>query len=393
MDAKTRVLTTLDHQEPDRVPLFDLGVDSVPVLEKYSGKSLSSILGLVKLIRVLIPVGWKRFLKWGARRKSIYKAVGKSIANFMKNIGYDCSSCPVSLFLTKSEFPSKREYVDEYGRQFIFSKVDSGGRQVDLPFYKGGYFDTDNPEAAYEEWGLLDPDHPGRAAAYKAAVAAAKGEVYLPPGMVGPLEGTWESFGFTTFTKLLYTKKRFIEKVFRDRGDFMVALTQNMLDLGAETILILDDAGFKGSPFLNPKMYEKYVAAQIKRVSNKVHSYDGKLMLHSCGDVRKILDILINAGVDALHPWEASAGMDIFKGKKLYGDRLTLIGNVPIDLLTHGTVQNVETYVKKLIKLCAPGGGYMLGTGHTVSYSVTLENYEKMLDIGRKYGTYPINLS
>ncbi|NVM55160.1 MAG: hypothetical protein HWN66_15750 [Candidatus Helarchaeota archaeon] len=392
MDPKTRFLTALNHEEPDRVPLFDLGVDSVPVLEKYGGRSIDAIVALMRLLRILIPIGWRRFMKWGARRTLIYKLIGKGVPGFMKKLGYDATFCPVSLFFIKCEFPSKMEYVDEYGRQFMLSKIESGGKQVNFPYYKRGYFDTEDPEASYDEWGLLDPDHPTRAAAYKAAVKSAKDEIYVAPSMVGPLEGTWESFGFTTFTKLIFKKPQFIERVFRERGDFMVALTENMLDLGAETILILDDAGYKGSPFLSPKMYEKFVASQIKRVSDKVHSYDGKVLMHSCGNLNKILDIIINAGVDALHPWESTAGMDIFKAKETYGDKLTLMGNVPLDLLTHGTPQEVEVYVKKLIKICAPGGGYTLGTGHSVSHSVTLENYEMMLEAGRKYGMYPINI-
>jgi len=392
MTPKERFLTAMNHEEPDRVPIFDLGVDSVPILEKYGGKSMESILGIIKLVRILMPFGWRRFIGWAARRTFVYKLIGKSIPGFMKKLGYDATFCPISLFFTKCAFPSKSEYVDEYGRHFFFSKVESGGKEVAHAFYKGGYFDTEDPEAAYEDWGLLDPDHPARAAAYKASIKEAKDEIYVAPSMVGPLEGTWESFGFTTFTKLLFKKPQFIEKVFRDRGDFMVALTENMLDLGAETILILDDAGFKGSPFLSPIMYEKYVASQLKRVSDKVHASDGKVMMHSCGDVTKLLDVIINAGVDALHPWESLAGMDIFKAKETYGDKLTLIGNVPIDMLTHGTPQDVEEYVKKLIKICAPGGGYMLSTGHSVSFSVDLENYEMMLEAGRKYGNYPINI-
>jgi len=392
MDSKTRILTTLNHEEPDRVPIFDLGVDSVPIIEKYSGRSLSSIIGFIRLIRILIPFGWRRFLKWGARRSMIYTIVGKSAAKFMKTMGYDATFCPVSLFFLKSEFPSKKEYVDEYGRHFFFSKIESGGKQIDHAYYKSGFFDTEDPEAAYEKWGLLDPDHPARSNAYKAALKEAKDEIYVIPAMIGPLEGTWESFGFTTFTKLLYKKPHFIEKVFRDRGDFMAALTENMLDLGAETILILDDAGYKGSPFLSPKMYEKYVASQIKRVADKVHACDGKVMMHSCGDVSKLLDAITSAGVDALHPWESTAGMNIFEAKEKWGEKLTLIGNVPIDMLTHGTPQEVEEYVKKLFKICAPGGGYILSSGHSVSYSVTLENYEAMLAAGRKYSSYPISI-
>ncbi|MHA1264704.1 MAG: uroporphyrinogen decarboxylase family protein [Candidatus Helarchaeota archaeon] len=392
MKPKDRILTTLNHEEPDRVPIFDLGVDSVPVLKKYGGKSLGSIIGLVRLIRILVPFGWKRLIGWFANRPFAYKAAMKSVTNFMKKIGYDATFCPVSLFFTKSAFPSTHEYVDEYGRRFRVSKAESGGEAIDLPYYQGGYFDTENPEASYEAWGSLDPDHPSRMAAYRTSLKVAKDEIYVIPAMIGPLEGTWESFGFTTFTKLLFKNPQFIEKVFRDRGDFMVALTENLLDEGAETILILDDAGYKGSPFLSPKMYEKFVASQIKRVTEKVHAANGKVLLHSCGNLNKLLEAIIAAGVDGVHPWESSAGMDIFSAKEGYGKRLTLIGNVPIDLLTHGTLLEVENYVKRLLYTCAPGGGYILSTGHSVSYSVGLENYEKMLEIGWKYGTYPISI-
>ncbi|NVM55938.1 MAG: nucleoside 2-deoxyribosyltransferase, partial [Candidatus Helarchaeota archaeon] len=202
----------------------------------------------------------------------------------------------------------------------------------------------------------------------------------------------WEAFGFTTFTKLLYSKPKFIERVFRDCGDFSIAVAENIMNLGAETVFIFDDAGLKHSTFLSPKMYERLVVPQLKRICDKVHSYDGKLILHSCGNLYKILDLIIGAGVDALHPWESTAGMDIFKAKEDYGEKLTLIGNVPIDLLTHGTPQQVETYVKKLIKICAPGGGYVLSSGHSIAHSVTLENYEAMLEAARKYGAYPIEV-
>ncbi len=392
MTPRERFLTAINHEEPDRIPIFDLGIDSVPILEKYGGKGMDSLLGLIRLIRILMPFWWRRFIGWAANRTFVYKQIGKAVPGLMKKLGYDATFCPVTLFFTKCAFPSKSQYVDEVGRQFLFSKAESGGKEVVCAVYERGYFDTEDPEAAYEDWGLLDPDHKSRAAAYKASVKEAKDDIYVAPSIIGPLEATWECFGFTTFTKLLFKKPQFIEKVFRDRGDFIVAVAQNMLDLGAETILILDDAGFKGSPFLSPKMYEKYVGTQLKRVTNLVHSAGAKVMMHSCGDLTKLLDILVKVGIDALHPIESMAGMDIFKVKETYGDKLTLIGNVPIDMLSHGTPQDVEEYVKKLIKICAPGGGYMLSTSHSVSYSVDVENYERMLETGLKYGNYPINI-
>jgi uroporphyrinogen decarboxylase len=391
MDPKTRVLKTLNHEEPDRVPLFGEGIDSAPILEKYGGSSLSTLIGILKWARFII--GWRKIFGWLARRPTSMRWVAKGFVKFSEKFGYDTVFAPTALLFTKSAFPSAKEYVDEYGRKFIFSKIDSVGTEVDVPFYEGGHFDTENPEAAYEKWGLLDPDHPIRAAAYKAALKEAKNDIYVIPILVGFLEGSWESFGFSTFTKLLYTKPQFIERVIRERGDFSVALAENMLNLGAETFLIFDDAGHKNGPFVSPQQYEKLIIPQLKRVCDKVHSYNGKVILHSCGNINQLLDLIVKAGIDGLNPVEPGSGMDIFQIKQDYGDKLCLIGNVdPISLLTHGTPDMVDAYVKRLMQEVAPGGGFMLASGHSITYSVKLENYEAMLAAGRKYGTYPIQM-
>jgi len=392
MDPKTRVLKVLDHEEPDRVPLFGEGIDSAPILEKYRASSTSNRIGIMKWVRYII--GGRNILGWIARRPVATKWVVKSVVKFMRKIGYDTTPIPIAGFFIKSAFPSPKEFVDEYGRKFIFSKIDSVGKKVDIAFYEGGYFDTDDPEASYEKWGPLDPDHPTRAAAYKAAIKEAKEDIYIFPILGGFLESTWESFGFPTFTKLLYTKRQFIERVIRERGDFSIALAENMLNLGAEALLIYDDAGHKQGPFLSPQQYEKLIIPQLKRICDKVHSYNGKIILHSCGNINKLLDLVIKAGIDALTPLEPASGMDIFQVKRDYGAKLTLVGNVdPISLLSHGTPERVEAYVKRLMKEVAPGGGFMLASGHSITYSVKLENYEAMVAAGRKYGGYPIHIN
>jgi uroporphyrinogen decarboxylase len=206
-----------------------------------------------------------------------------------------------------------------------------------VPYYEGGYFDTENPEEAYEKWGVLDPDHRARKASYEGGLEAVGDEMIVFPSMLGAFETTWQVFGFNTFVKLLYQKSNFIARVFQDRGDFMLAVAENMLNLGAEGIFILDDLGHKTGPLLSPLLFRKYITPNLKRLCDKVHSYNGKVILHSDGNLYPILDDIIIAGVDALNPWEPSAGMDIFKAKTDYGKKITLIGNVPVEILTHGT--------------------------------------------------------
>jgi len=393
LNAKTRFLTALNHEEPDRVPLCELQIDSVPILRKYGGKTPQGTINLLKLLRFMI--GWRKIMGWFANRKFSIRWMANAAVGIFKNVGMDACFVPVTFFLTKSAFPSPRHYVDEYGRQWVYSKIESGGEQVNIAFYERGYFDTEDPEASYEKWNdsPLNPDHSLRKEAYYAALKLANDEIYVVPLMGGVLDVSWQCFGFPTFTKLLYTKPHFIERVIRDRGDFIVALAENMLNLGAETILIGDDLAYKSGPMLSPKLYEKLIMPQFKRVCDKVHSYNAKLLFHSDGNLNSILDLLIGAGIDGLHPFEPGAGMDIFQIKRRYGEKITLMGNVdPISILTHGTPAIIDAHVKHLIKECAPGGGYILTSGHSVTYSVSVENFDAMIGAALKYGRYPIQI-
>ncbi len=387
--AKQRVLTTLNHEEPDRVPLFEVGIDAAPVIEKYGGASMGDLIQALKLLR-FIPGGHKLFGYVSNKPYFIKKAV-KSALGLFKRIGYDLVAVPCAGLFTKYKFPKWNCYVEEYGKRYKFAKMMSGDKELNIPYYEGGYFDTEDPEAAYEKWGPLDPDHPARKGAYQGGVEAVGDAMIVFPSILGPFETTWQVFGFNTFVRLLYQKPAFLEQVFKDRGDFIVAVAENMMNLGAEGIFILDDLGHKTGPLLSPTLFRRHIVPQLKRLTAKVHSYNGKVILHSDGNLYPILEDIINARIDALNPWEPSAFMDIFKAKADYGDKLTLIGNVPVELLSHGTAPEVEEYVKKLIRICAPGGGYIFSAAN-LTYSVTLTNYDRMIESAKRYGIYPINL-
>jgi len=110
MDPKARVLKTLNHEEPDLVPLMGEGIDSAPILKKYGASSISWIIGIMKWSRWII--GWRKIFGWLAKRPSAMALLGKGIVKLMRKVGYDTLSVPAALLLTKSAFPSSKEYVD-----------------------------------------------------------------------------------------------------------------------------------------------------------------------------------------------------------------------------------------------------------------------------------------
>ncbi|GAG91220.1 unnamed protein product, partial [marine sediment metagenome] len=73
-------------------------------------------------------------------------------------------------------------------------------------------------------------------------------------------------------------------------------------------------------------------------------------------------------------------------------DKITFVGNLSPIMLAMGEISEIEDYAKKLIRELAPGGGYIFSSGHSINPAVTVDRFEAMQNIKRKYGTYPINI-
>ena len=99
-------------------------------------------------------------------------------------------------------------------------------------------------------------------------------------------------------------------------------------------------------------------------------------------------DLIDYVGIDAKHSFEDII-MPVADAKKKYGDRVAILGGVDMNFITRATPDEVREYTRKVIKECAPGGGYALGCGNTVANYIPPENYLAMLDEGWKLGRYP----
>jgi uroporphyrinogen-III decarboxylase len=78
---------------------------------------------------------------------------------------------------------------------------------------------------------------------------------------------------------------------------------------------------------------------------------------------------------------------DIFRAKKILGDKCCIMGNVPSSLMLTGSPQEVKEHCRKLIEVCGKGGGYILSMG-TAGTGAKLENLRAMVEAAREYGVY-----
>jgi uroporphyrinogen-III decarboxylase len=78
---------------------------------------------------------------------------------------------------------------------------------------------------------------------------------------------------------------------------------------------------------------------------------------------------------------------DMAKAKEALDGIACVAGNMPMDLLTVGTPQDARDYAKRLIKICAKGGGYILANGAFFD-KVRWENLKAIVETVKEYGVY-----
>ena len=106
-----------------------------------------------------------------------------------------------------------------------------------------------------------------------------------------------------------------------------------------------------------------------------------------------IIDIMIDyCGIDAYHPIEATAGMDIGFLKKKYGDKITLCGNIDCGEMVNWTPKEIEKEVKRIIKIASPEGGHLMSTSNALHCEIPLKNAWAYVNAAHNYGVYPIKI-
>ena len=105
------------------------------------------------------------------------------------------------------------------------------------------------------------------------------------------------------------------------------------------------------------------------------------------GNIADMIPDMIEMGVDIVNPIEPCSGLqDIYKIKEMYGDKITLSGNIDIDgVLLHGTPEDVKRDVIEHMEKLAVGGGYIVSSSHDLHQLVPVENFYAMRDAVHDY--------
>lgn len=167
-----------------------------------------------------------------------------------------------------------------------------------------------------------------------------------------------------------------------------IELAKMQADMGVDVICINSDFGFNEGPFISPEMFAEFVTPYLTQIVGAIHDLGLKAILHSDGDLRKILDQLVSTGIDGYQSIDPQGHMDIAKVKEQYGQKLILMGNVKSAALQDSDPETIRQSVRYAMEYGMPGGRYIFSTSNCIFAGMPPENYEIMLDEYQKHAYY-----
>ncbi|MCL2478482.1 MAG: hypothetical protein FWF22_03210 [Treponema sp.] len=351
MTGKQRLLAALNHTEGDTVPIFEC---------VYSRPLFREVLGYV-------PDTFNP--------PEVFKCYEK--------IGYDFAFMPIpGVSGFRPENTGGIEYTDEWGITYRKAAETWPIDAVVKP-----------PLASTEDiknYRLPDPEDPQRWKGFREVIKMAKSNrMGVVGNMRGPYSGTWMLFGMDNFSMLFYDDPESLDGILTEVTDFSIRAFEIMAKEGADALLFSDDYGSTTAPLFSPEHFRRFIAPQIKRMVDAAAALGIPLIMHSDGHIKPFVEDSVSLGIRGLHPIERAAGMNLAEIKNKYGKKICIFGNVDNkDLLVNGSAAEIEAQVKECIKIAAPGGGYCLGSDHSVHDDIPNRNVFTLYEAGRKFGAY-----
>ena len=358
MTKRERVIRTMELQETDRVPVYEL-LRNDAAFEHYSGEALPALTDDAQTVAELSRIAAKAT---GAmcdmtRGVGFGPVVAKDVAD---ELGFVRRSDPREKTSWISERPfddvagaaafveqytsrfvqnlkdlesSASQFRDSYHRRFLHTQTNLGDT-VNLLAQQGVGLDDVRVRLGLELFAYVDADQ---------------------PGLIG---------GFLE----AYT-------------DYQVAVCHAIADADlSPCVLTYGDVACKERLLHSPEWLRREFFPRLHRINDAWREHGIKCLFHSDGYLMEIMDDLIETGIDGLNPIETVAGMDLKEVKDQYGDCLFLAGGIDMSqLLSLGTPDEVRDVCQQAVRDAYPG--YFMGSTTEADNSCRLENIVAMVEV------------
>jgi uroporphyrinogen-III decarboxylase len=371
MTSKERVYAALEGRIPDKVPYAEFAVDF---------DTVERILGRETYLRAKAE---SQIAFWEGRDDEVAQSWLEDHIELHKKLGLDIVTFPMATWEmpAPAEDPPPRRidantWEDRRGRIYKLSDATRDITCVHDPVRDARVFtaaefekEPEPPRRDERSWKILD-----------AVIQEFKAEKFI----CGPSGG---SVGIV----LLGGMERGLLELAANPDAVRAATAhlvrqQNLADAAfihpdSDAVMWAEDLGYKTGPLIGPAMFRDFfLAANKERVRNVKGKFGKKILKHCCGNINMLMDFFVDIGFDAYQSIQPTAGMDICRLKKDYGDRIALWGGVAVEHLVGGTPEDVRADVRRAMACAKPGGRFILGASHSIAVGTKYDNFKAMLD-------------
>jgi len=426
MSPEERVITAIEHREPDRVPLFELTANPRPILQVILPFPLNKAAGNEKIYGDVIGCVRESY-GMEPKKKSMHRAIIRPMVRYLSKLpttyeraawlakqylrtpvklGYDAWSIPIfpALILDGIAEKDGKNYIRD--KQNVLYDIDpvSGDPRTPDVFYPPmkqleEYIKTctsyiEHPDEIME-YGRMIMNHRIGGQKIKERVC-----------LVGSFSffETWYSiYGISNMG--VFFRQVFSECRNGNRGpyhDMLEAKLKLYTELmgmlsedGMKVVITCEDCATQGGPMIPPEVYKTYFFPLVKKFCDEAHKSGMKALMHTDGmlkmpgreDPWEFMRLLVGTGIDGIHPIEDGVN-DIGEFKRVWGDKLCLVGNVDTDMLENGTPAQVTEAVREKIRVAGKGGGYICASDNSIHAGTDVRNWKAMIKAVYRYGRY-----
>jgi len=375
MTPKQRVLATLRHEGPDRVPVGEYAIDYV-LVEKVLGHP-SYLRGKRKLIEAL----------WDGRRDEVVASIKRDTVDLTLALGYDLVR--VDLVWDRScTFERPRQLDEETWQDAAGTVYRYSDLTHDLMILEQG----DGPAPRYNDPaevrdGLrLPTESELEAVDYVVERLGATHFLWTGPG-TGPVGLPFPSALWVEPWLLSIAERP--DEVRQARlaaAEGVGRATAYWRARGLDGVTGGEDFGHNGGPFMSPPTFRDVFLPGLQAQAAAAHRAGLPLLFHSCGNLTTIWDQLAASGLDAYQAIQPEE--DLRELKRRHGHQITLWGGVSCHDLALATPAAIRQQTRTALDACRPGGGFILGSSHSLGVATKPENVQAMVETCREHGVY-----
>jgi uroporphyrinogen decarboxylase len=221
---------------------------------------------------------------------------------------------------------------------------------------------------------LPDPNDENRYAHAAPIIDANSNRYILAKFSYSLFERAWALRGMENFMMDFIINPAFVHDLLEEITDFNIAVLDNLASFAIDGVYFGDDYGYQRGLMMSPAVWRRFIKPRLQRMYERAHSLGCDVFIHSCGNVREILEDLYRAGVNVFNPFQPEA-IDIEETIGTFSGKLAFYGGMSIQhTLPFGSTGDVTDETQNRLELAKRFGGYIISPSHDMPPDIPLEN-------------------